>query len=98
MGKKTYVYTMKFQRVEEELTFEKFVDGLYNAQEYFFRYGDMSIDVAFHFSKGNKIYELNINGYQDDAKRYEFSSVEELLSAKVVDGKSIKDIWDELEN
>ena len=41
--------------------------------------------------------ELNLNAYRDNAKRYEFSSVEELLSTEVVDGKSIKDVWDELE-
>lgn len=96
--KRSIIYTQRGIRREEELTFERFIEGLYGCGEYFFYYRDKVIDIAFHFEAGKKIYELNINGYTDDAERYEFDTVDELINFKAFDNKSLTDIWEELEN
>ena len=96
--KRSIVYTQLGKIVEEELTYDKFVSGLKQNWEYYFNYNNATIDIAFHYEDGKKIYELNINGYWDNAERYYFSSVDKLVDSKVIDGKSLSEIWEELEN
>lgn len=79
-----------------ELTYDYFVNNL--DMEWYFIYKGMSIDVATHGSKDKPIYELTLNGYDENkAVRYEFTSSRALLEAKI-DGKTIKEIWEDLEN
>lgn len=94
--KRSLIYIQCGKKIEEELTYEKFVKTIDN--EYWFKYKDKTIDIAFHHEQDKKIYELNINGYEKDAMRYEFNSPEELLENGRVDGKTLKDIWEDLEN
>lgn len=78
-------------------TFDRFVEGLYGNSEYFFTYGGHTIDIAFHFENTAKVYEVNIDGYDSDARHLRFSSVPALLEAKILDGKTIQELWADLE-
>lgn len=78
-------------------TFDRFVEGLYGNSEYFFTYGGHTIDIAFHFENTAKVYEVNIDGYGSDARHLCFSSVPALLEARVMDGKTIQELWADLE-
>ena len=81
----------------EELTYEFFSQHI--GYEGFFYYGNQTIDIACHGSFDNVVYELNINGDDEDkAIRYEFNSPEELLKNGKIDGKTLKEIWEDLEN
>lgn len=82
--------------IYEELTYEYFSNHL--DDEYYFRYKELTIDIAFHYKNSKKIYELNINGYDEDATHYSFDSAHELLLNGKVEGKTIIEIWEELEN
>lgn len=94
--KKTIVYTYLGKRIEEELTYEKFIELLNGNGEFFFNYGDITIDFAYHHEKNNKIWEVNINGYESDAEHQYYNSVAELESNTRICGKTIAEIWDEL--
>jgi len=74
-----------------------FVECLKSVWEFCFYYEDKTIDVAFHHENGVKVYEINISGEQPP-QHLTFYTVEELISCKVFDNKSLYDIWDELEN
>lgn len=84
------------QPIMQELTYDFFADNL--GWEWFFKFKDKTIDIAWHEENGKVVYELNINGYDEDARRYEFNSAEKLLEKGQIDGKTIKEIWNELEN
>lgn len=96
--KKSEIYVQCGKVVEKELTYERFLEGINGIMEYFFNYKDMTIDIAFHYEQNRKIYELNINGYTDNAERYQFNSCEELLECRVIEGKTLSEIWPDLEN
>ena len=91
-------YDRKLKKpIFEELTYEFFAQHI--DYEWFFYYGKQTIDIACHGSFKNVVYELNINGYDEDiAIRYEFNSPEELLENGKIDGKTLKEIWEDLEN
>ncbi len=93
---KTFKYTQCFKQHEIELTWDFFINGVEGSLEFFFNYNDLSIDVAFHFEGEKKIYELNING-GSTPQYLLFDSVDELINHKAFDGKSLYEIWDELE-
>lgn len=79
-----------------ELTYDYFVSHL--GDEWHFTYNNIPIDIACHGQGDSIIYELNINGYNEEkAIRYEFNSSTDLLSAKI-EGKTLKELWDNLEN
>ena len=98
--------TRKYQRslifskcgktIEEELTYDKFVECLKSNFEFFFIYKDKTIDIAYHIENDVKIYEFNINGNESDAQNFEFQSVEELLKNAKIEKKTLFEIWDEL--
>lgn len=79
-----------------ELTYDYFVSHL--ADEWHFTYNKIPIDIACHGQGDSIIYELNINGYNEEkAIRCEFNSSTALLSAKI-EGKTLKELWNNLEN
>ncbi len=99
MGKKTVQigYNKQLKKpILQELTYDFFAKNV--GWEWFFRYGDKTIDIAWHKDGNKAVYELNINGYDKDAICYEFETAEELLEKGRIDGKSLKEIWEELEN
>ncbi len=82
--------------VVTKLAFDRFVEGLCGNSEYFFTYGGYTIDIAFHFENTAKLYEVNIGGYDSDARHLRFSSVPALLWEKILDGKPFRScgrIW-----
>ena len=95
--KRSLIFTQCGKTIEEELTYKKFADCLKKDFEFFFSYRNKTIDIAYHFESGEKIYEFNINGYEGDAHYAQFKSVEELLSNAKIEGKTLLEIWEELE-
>lgn len=96
--KKSLIFYQRGKIIEAELTFDKFIKGLQSESEYFFVYDGTTIDIAFHYEQHKKIFELNINGYCDNAERYCFATIDELIHSKLIDGKSLIEIWDKLAN
>lgn len=95
--KRSFQYSQVGQLIEEELTFDKFIVGLSNGMEYFFTYKEHTIDVAFHFDKSQKIYEVNIDGYTNSPRYCYFHSIEELISCVILENKSLRELWPDLE-
>ena len=93
------LYTIWAEKTEtsRKLTFDRFAEGLYGNSEYFFTYKGHTIDIAFHLENTAKVYEVNIDGYGPDARHLYFSSVPALLGAKILDGKTIQELWEDLE-
>lgn len=95
--KKTFSYIKCLKNYEIELTWDLFIKGLNENLEYCFYYENLVIDIAFHYEDERKIYEINIsNG--DLHTHFSFNTVDELVYCKLINNKSIYDIWDELEN
>lgn len=90
-----YDKTLK-QPIYKELTYDFFAENL--DWEWNFNYNGYTIDIAWHKEKEKAVYELNINGYKENALRYSFDTPEELLEKGCVDGKTLKEIWNDLEN
>ena len=83
------------KKVSQDMTYEYFSKHL--DYEWHFRYKNHTIDIAIHID-GKKIYELNIDGYDEEfAIRLEFDSPQALLKCNQIDGKALKDIWEDLE-
>lgn len=109
MGKKIKRITQggffKRKNIEYELSYDIFVKELLNGDEFWFKYQDNSIDIA-HYPKENKandmVYHISINYVNDlkceNGEHQFFDTPEELLEKGRIDGKTIKEIWDELEN
>lgn len=94
--KRSLIYSVSGKKVETELTYDYF--SLHLDHEWWFRFRDHTIDIATHYD-GKKVYELNIDGYDEDcAVRFEFDSPQELLACAKIDGKTLKEIWEDLEN
>jgi len=94
--KRSLVYVQRGKRYEEELTYERFVQCLHDNLEFFFMFNDTIIDIATHSDNGIMVYELNINGYTNDAKRFCFNSVNQLLEYAIIGGMTLKDLWQDL--
>ncbi len=92
--RKKFRYTQCFKNYEIDLTWEFFINGLKENLEFCFYYKDLVIDIAFHYENEKKIYELNIS----NGNNFEFETIDELVNSKGFDGKSIYDIWEQLEN
>lgn len=92
--KKSFIYTKCFEEIEKELTWDLFIKYLNEYFEFCFYYQNLTIDIAFHYENKRKIYELNIS----DGRYLCFNSVEELISYKAFDNKSLSEIWTDLEN
>lgn len=58
---------------------------------------DITIDIAFHYKDKIKVYELNISS-GENRTNLNFNSIDELISFKAFNNKSLYDIWDELED
>lgn len=90
------------QPIYEELTIDFFKEHL--DYEYWFKYHDKSIDIAHYFDKikNKKIYHISINNLNDtnykNAIHQEFESAEELLNKGRIEGKTLPEIWNDLEN
>ena len=95
--KRSFSYSNKGQSFEEELTFDKFLSGIQNGLEYFFTYFDHSIDIAYHFNGLERVYEVNLDGYTDNPVYFTFHSADELVHHAILEGKTIQELWDELE-
>lgn len=95
--KRSLRYFRKRQMVEEELTFERFIYELQCGMEFFFTYRTHTIDIAFHYEDSKIIYEININGYANNACYHSFTSVDELVSYPIIDNKNIQELWNDLE-
>ena len=96
--KKTLKYIKCFKIYEEELTWDLFIKLLNENMEFcFYLNNNITIDVAFHYENKTKVYELNISS--GEAITYLiFNSVDELVSYKAFNNKSLYDVWEELEN
>ena len=95
---KSIVYTRLGKRIEEELTYDKFIEGLNKYMEFSFYYEDKTIDFAYHYENNHNVWELNINGYEEDAEHQLFASVSDLISAARICGMTIEQIWNDLSN
>ena len=95
--KKTLKYTNRFKVYEKELTWDLFIKYLNDNMEFCFYYNNITIDIAFHYKNKTKVYELNISSGENRTNLI-FNSVDELISFKAFNNKSLCDIWDELEN
>lgn len=79
----------------QDLTYDYFAKHL--DYEWHFKYKNHTIDIATPID-GKKIYELNIDGYDEEfAIRYEFDSPQSLLRCDKIDGNTLKDIWEDLQ-
>ena len=94
--KKTLKYTKCFKVYEKELTWDLFIKYLNDNMEFCFYLNDITIDIAFHYKGKTKVYELNISSGENRTNLI-FNSVDELISFKAFNNKSLYDIWDELE-
>ena len=96
--KRSLIYTQCFKTIEKELTWDLFIKSLNENMEFCFYYQTKTIDIAFHYENGKKVYELNVSD-GDNHNYLCFNSVEALISYKAFDNnKSLFDIWEELEN
>ena len=97
---KSIIYFQHGKQVEEELTYQKFVNELsLHLLEFTFKYKEIYLDIAYHVDNKNLIYELNMYNVNNDCNTYlHFTNPAELLNACVIEGKTIKEIWDYLEN
>lgn len=95
--KKTLKYTKCFKVYEKELTWDLFIKYLNENMEFCFYLNNITIDIAFHYKNKSKVYELNISSGENRTNLI-FNSVDELISFKAFNNKSLCDIWDELEN
>lgn len=95
--RKLYNIWAEKTELDTKTAFNRFLDGVNGNSEYFFAYNGHTIDIAFHFENTAKVYEVNIDGYGSDARHLCFSSVHALLEARVLDGKTIQELWDDLE-
>lgn len=77
--------------IYEQLTYQFFSEHV--DHEYWFKYKNQTIDIANFEKDGKIIYHISIDG-----QHQEFNSPEELLVNGRIDGKTIKDIWEDLEN
>lgn len=90
------------QPIYKELTYEFFSEHV--DYEYWFKYYDKSIDIAHFYDKKKQkeIYHISVNDLDDleckNGQHQEFESTQELLENGRIDGKTLKDIWEELEN
>lgn len=96
--KKSLIYSQCGKTVEEELTYDKFVECLKSNFEFFLTYKNYTIDIAYHFENDVKIYECSVNGYGINAQYAEFESIDELLENFKLEEKLLFEIWDDLEN
>lgn len=90
-------YDKKLKKpIFNELTYDFFVENL--GWEWDFIYGDTTIDIACHKDGDKTVYELTINAYSEDYIYQEFDTPEELLEKGLIYGKTLKEIWEDLEN
>lgn len=94
---RSLIYTHRFKVIEKELTWDLFIKCLNECFEFCFYYQNLTIDIAFHYENQKKIYELNISDGKEQ-KYLCFNSIDELVSYKEFNNKSLFDIWEELEN
>ena len=90
-------FTFSINVYEKELTWDLFIKYLNDNMEFCFYLNDITIDIAFHYKDKIKVYELNISSGENKTNLI-FNSVDELISFKAFNNKSLYDIWDELEN
>lgn len=96
--KRSYFYTQKFKNHEVELTYDLFYKMLCNAEnEFVFYFEKFVIFIAFHYESEKVKYELTLSADELTA-HYEFTNADELINAKVVNGLSIIQLWDDLSN
>lgn len=105
MGKKIYWlgnYDSNKKILYEELTYDFFSEHI--DYEYCFSYKDKIISIANCFDKINKkqIYHISINDKNDlqckNGQHQYFNSPKELLEKGRIDGKTLREIWDDLED
>ena len=97
--KRSFIYYQVGKRFEEELTYERFVKELESGyMEFDFFYKNIDIYIAYHYVGSKQIYELNLV-YNDGKTIFnEYDSPKELLKNGLIEGHSIKDLWEDLQN
>lgn len=96
--KLSYFYTQKFKNKEIELTYDLFYKMFHDCEsEFVFYYKDYIIFTAFHYENNTLRYELNIQK-NELTENYQFDSCDELINAKVINGFSIIQLWNDLSN
>ncbi len=84
------------KKIIAEVTYDFFANNL--GWEWALGYNGNIINIAWHIFKKRAIYEFNINGHDEkNAIRLEFDSPELLLEGATIEGKSLKEIWDDIE-
>lgn len=84
-----------------ELTYDFFSEHI--GYEYCFTYKNQTVDIANYVDRKTKRikYHISINDVNapvENARHQEFDSPEELLENGRIDGKTIREVWDDLEN
>ena len=86
----------KITKYSEIFPWDEFLERyLINNEEFMFIYKGKEYHFAFSLIDGREIAELN---YGDEASGYineEYDSAEELLLKARIDGKTIKEVWDD---
>ncbi len=90
----------KFTRkpIYEELTYDFFIKHI--GWEWVFYYNKNLIEISIADSnnhKGDFIYSLAINSSNSNGSIQEFTSEQDFIADAKIFGKSLKDIWDELD-
>ena len=102
----TYKYNKKWKRVRQigfdhikrqpvyvELTYEYFIDHI--GEEWIFDY--CALEITISISVGD-FYELGIMDWKNNSWNIRYYETKEQLLNDTIMGKSIKEIWKELEN
>lgn len=79
------------QPIYDELTYKFFSEHV--DYEYCFKYKNLIIDIAHFDRDGKTVYHIS-----SEEQHQEFESTQELLEKGRIDGRTLKDIWEELEN
>lgn len=94
---KKYRYCVGFKNYEVELTWNLFYERVSDNGEFFFYYKDYNIDVCYDWKNGKRLYSIVLdNG--DEHKVWTFDTIDEMVSYRFIDNKSLKELWNELEN
>ena len=69
-----------------------------NHEEFMFFYNQKEIHLSFVINPDLSVKKVGVAyGKNDYYQPFDFDSTDEMLSAKIFDGKSLKDIWNELD-
>ena len=80
-----------------EMSWDQFLYYYSNYDEFMFVYEGIEYHLAFHDEGEKVIAEFNVGTKETGYENFEYSSQQELLENAKIAGKSIQEIWEELE-